>query len=102
MTGFFRIKKKRSCNGEKKTSDTAFRTGEEKVLSRHILITDLIDSMDVSTRHDKDRIYITEIQDESSAKYIEELFRHNLADRIVPYLLSPFLWQRNSFHKVSD
>lgn len=91
------MKEKRSCNGEKKTSDTAFCSGREKVLSWHIPITDLMDLMDVNTRHDKDCIYITEIQNESSAKYIEKLFRHNLADEIVlfPLLMAKRLLSRS-------
>lgn len=47
----------------------------------------LMDLMDVPARHDEKCIYLAEIQDEKSAEYAGGLFRHNLVDEIVIYLL---------------
>lgn len=47
------------------------------------------DLMDVAHRYDEDCIYLATVQDEKSAEYGCGLFRYNLVDEIVLYLL-PF------------
>ncbi|MCD8270588.1 MAG: dihydrofolate reductase family protein [Parabacteroides sp.] len=47
----------------------------------------LMDLINVATKHDNNCIYLVEIQNKNSAKYAEGLFRYNLVDEIVLYLL---------------
>lgn len=47
----------------------------------------LMDLLDVKTRYDKDCIYLAEIRDEKSAEHAGGLFRYNLVDETVLYLL---------------
>lgn len=50
---------------------------------------EVMDLMDVAHRYDEDCIYLATVQDEKSAEYGCGLFRYNLVDEIVLYLL-PF------------
>lgn len=47
----------------------------------------LMDLMDVKEKHDKDCAYLAEVRDGGSADYAGWLFRHNLVDEVVFYLL---------------
>ena len=54
----------------------------------------LMDLLNVQEKHDKDCIYLAGVGDGGSAEYADGLFRYNLVDETVLFLL-PLLWWWN-------